>query len=75
MLSFFRSKSIEAQVNEIKTATQNLKMQSPASSSTNTPNTITEQDASALVISLGYKDTTELKETIYGYCSIFICAN
>lgn len=64
MLSFFRSKSTETQVSDITIATQNLKMQSSLASSTDTSGI--ERDSSTLLISLGYKDATELKETIYG---------
>jgi len=61
MLSFFRSKSTEQQVADITAATKNLEMQSATTA------TLENIDGNhqTLITSLGYKDTTELRETIY----------
>lgn len=62
MLSFFRTKSTEQQVADITAATENLDMQS-TTVDTHLDNNSKDE---ALITALGYKDTTELRETIYG---------
>ena len=70
MLSFFRTKSTDTtQVDGVVTATQNLTMQSNSPSTTNAEEST---DSSELLKTLGYANSTELKETIYGWCLVGI---
>lgn len=62
MLSFFRAKSTEQQVADITAATKNLEMQSATAATLDN----IDNNHQTLITSLGYKDTTELRETIYG---------
>lgn len=62
MLSFFRTTKLsEVPVENIINGTENLSVQSNQLSDNDQ-----SQDPNTLLKSLGYKDTTDLRETIYG---------
>lgn len=87
MLSFFRTKSSEVDniINGTKnlsvepieaTTTYNMNINTPAAASshvtTNQNITIDTTKSNELLKSLGYQNATELKESIYGQCYMFV---